>query len=120
MTEPIADETRSILDGHIVLSRTLASQGHYPAIDINESVSRVMPSVTDEEHIRFANKLRDVLATYEEQKDLILIGQYKKGSDRRTDYAIEKIEAVNEFLKQDINEQMEYDLAVEKLKQLFQ
>jgi type III secretion system H+-transporting two-sector ATPase len=119
MTEPIADETRSILDGHIVLSRSLASQGHYPAIDINESVSRVMHSVADEEHIAYANKLRDVLAAYQEQKDLILIGQYQKGSDRRTDYAISRIDAVNEFLRQGMTEQMSFEEAVEKMKRLF-
>lgn len=119
MTEPIADETRSILDGHIVLSRQLAAQGHYPAIDINESVSRVMQSVATDEHIKSANKLRDILATYEKQRDLILIGAYKQGSDKRTDYAISKIDAVNEFLKQGIDEQMPYEIAVEKLKQIF-
>lgn len=119
MTEPIADETRSILDGHIVLSRSLASQGHYPAIDINESVSRVMQSVAQPEHIQAANRLRDVLATYEKQKDLILIGAYKKGSDQRTDFAISKIDAVNNFLKQAIDEQMPYETAIDKLKQLF-
>lgn len=119
MTEPIADETRSILDGHIVLSRELAAQGHYPAIDINESVSRVMQSVAEEPHIQSANKLRDVLATYEKQKDLILIGAYKKGSDKRTDYAISKIDAVNDFLKQGIEEQMPYDEAINRLQRLF-
>ncbi len=119
MTEPIADETRSILDGHIVLSRKLASAGHYPAIDVNESVSRVMGSITNEEHVQSANKLRDILATYEEQKDLILIGAYKKGSDKRTDYAISKIDEVNNFLKQGIEEQMPYEQALNKLKSMF-
>lgn len=119
MTEPIADETRSILDGHIVLSRDLAAQGHYPAIDINESVSRVMQTVSDEPHIKAANQLRDVLATYEKQKDLIMIGAYKDGSDKRTDYAISKIDAVNQFLKQGIDEQMPFDTAIDRLKLLF-
>lgn len=104
MTEPIADETRSILDGHIVLSRSLASAGHYPAIDIGESVSRVMSTVASDAHVKSAQKLREVLATYEAQKDLILIGAYKKGSDPRTDYAITKLDAVNDFLKQDVRE----------------
>ncbi len=104
MTEPIADETRSILDGHIVLSRSLASAGHYPAIDIGESVSRVMSTVATDAHVKSAQKLREVLATYEAQKDLILIGAYKKGSDPRTDYAITKLDAVNSFLKQDVKE----------------
>ena len=118
MTEPIADETRSILDGHIVLSRDLAAQGHYPAIDVNESVSRVMNSVTTPEHIQSANKLRDILATYEKQKDLILIGAYKKGSDKRTDYAISKIDAVNQFLKQGIDEQMPFEEAIMNLQRI--
>ncbi|MCD9185726.1 MAG: type III secretion system ATPase SctN [Pyrinomonadaceae bacterium] len=119
MTEPIADETRSILDGHIVLSRKLAAQNHYPAIDINESVSRVMNAVTNAAHVQAAGKLREILATYEAQKDLILIGAYKKGSDPKTDYAIAKIDAVNNFLKQATHEKMPADLAVQKLMQLF-
>jgi type III secretion system H+-transporting two-sector ATPase len=119
MTEPIADETRSILDGHIVLSRKLAANNHYPAIDVNESVSRVMTAVAEQPHVEAAGKLREVLATYEAQKDLILIGAYKKGSDPKTDYAISKIEAVNNFLKQKTHEQMSSEAAIKKLKQLF-
>jgi type III secretion system H+-transporting two-sector ATPase len=119
MTEPIADETRSILDGHIVLSRDLAAQNHYPAIDINESVSRVMSGIAEMRHIEAAGKLREVLATYAAQKDLILIGAYKKGSDPKTDYAISKIEAVNNFLRQKTHEQMPAEIAIQKLIQLF-
>ncbi len=119
MTEPIADETRSILDGHIVLSRKLAAQNHYPAIDINESVSRVMTAVADASHIEAAGRLREVLATYEANKDLILIGAYKKGSDPKTDYAISKIQAVNDFLKQPTHEAMPSEIAVQKLINLF-
>lgn len=119
MTEPIADETRSILDGHIVLSRKLAAENHYPAIDINESVSRVMTSVAPQNHISAAGKLREVLATYEAQKDLILIGAYKKGSDQKTDYAISKIDAVNKFLKQGTHEFMSSEEAVHRLMKLF-
>ncbi len=119
MTEPIADETRSILDGHVVLSRKLAAENHYPAIDINESVSRVMTTVAEREHIAAAGKLREVLATYEAQKDLILIGAYKKGSDPKTDYAISKIEAVNNFLKQGTHEETPSDIAIQKLEKLF-
>ncbi len=104
MTEPIADETRSILDGHIVLSRNLASAGHYPAIDVGQSVSRVMSTVASQPHVEAARKLREVLATYEAQKDLILIGAYKQGSDKRTDYAIAKLDAVNSFLRQNVEE----------------
>lgn len=119
MNEPIADETRSILDGHIVLSRKLATQNHYPAIDVNESVSRVMSGIVEIQQLNAAAKLREVLATYEAQKDLILIGAYKKGSDPQTDYAISKIDAVNKFLKQGINEKISADEAVQRLKQLF-
>ena len=119
MTEPIADETRSILDGHIVLSRSLASQNHYPAIDVNESVSRVMATVADDEHIRSAGKLREVLATYEAQKDLIYIGAYKKGSDAKTDYAISKIDSVNSFLRQGMHEKVTSADAISDLRGLF-
>lgn len=119
MTEPIADETRSILDGHIVLSRQLASQNHYPAIDINESVSRVMTTVAAEDHLRAAGRLREVLATYEAQKDLIYIGAYKKGSDAKTDYAISKIDGVNSFLRQGMHEKVTSDDAIGNLRGLF-
>jgi flagellar biosynthesis/type III secretory pathway ATPase len=119
MTEPIADETRSILDGHIVLSRKLAAQNHYPAIDINESVSRVMSAIAQNMHLESAGRLREVLATYEAQRDLILIGAYKKGSDPKTDYAISKIDAVNKFLKQATHEQMPAETAIQRLIQLF-
>jgi type III secretion system H+-transporting two-sector ATPase len=119
MTEPIADETRSILDGHIVLSRDLAAQNHYPAIDINQSVSRVMSGIAEIRHNEAAGKLREVLATYAAQKDLILIGAYKKGSDPKTDYAISKIDAVNNFLRQKTHEQMPAEIAIQKLIQLF-
>lgn len=119
MTEPIADETRSILDGHIVLSRTLASQNHYPAIDVNESVSRVMTHVTEEDHLLSAGKLREVLATYDAQKDLIYIGAYKKGSDAKTDYAISKIDRVNSFLRQGMYERVSSDESISSLKSLF-
>ena len=119
MTEPIADETRSILDGHIVLSRNLASAGHYPAIDIGESISRVMSTVASDAHVKSAQKLREVLATYEAQKDLILIGAYKKGSDPRTDYAISKLDAVNSFLKQDVKENTPAAQSVNHLRKIW-
>ncbi|MBS1795825.1 MAG: type III secretion system ATPase SctN [Acidobacteria bacterium] len=119
MTEPIADETRSILDGHVVLSRKLAALNHYPAIDVNESVSRVMSAIAAPRHLEAAGRLREVLATYEAQRDLILIGAYKKGSDPKTDYAISKIDAVNNFLRQATHEQMPAEMAVQRLIQLF-
>jgi len=119
MNEPVADEVRSILDGHIILSRDLASRGHYPAINVSLSVSRVMTAVVPPEHRQAAIKLREVLATYEKEKDLIMIGAYQKGSDARVDFAIDKIEAVNTFLKQRIDEKMGFEETVTKLKELF-
>lgn len=119
MTEPIADETRSILDGHIVLSRALAAGNHYPAIDVSQSVSRVMTSIINAEHRAAAHKLREVLATYESQKDFIQIGAYKKGSDARTDYAISKMDAINAYLRQDIRESTPVDETIARLQKLF-
>lgn len=119
MTEPIADETKSILDGHIILSRSLAAESHYPAIDVGHSISRVMTTIADKSHIEAANKLREIIATYDSQRDLIMIGAYKRGSDKRTDYALSKIDAVNAFLKQDINEQSASQTTLQKLKGLF-
>lgn len=120
MTEPVADEVRSILDGHIILSRALANQGHYPAIDVSQSVSRVMTNIVSEDHIHAARKLKEVVANYEKERDLILIGAYESGSNPHVDYAIEKIEEVNEFLKQSITDKIELPEAVEKLIELFE
>src|SRR5262245_44867356 len=119
MNEPVADEVRSILDGHIILSRDLAAQGHYPAIDALQSVSRVMGTVTDPEHQKLATRVREVLATYEKQKDLILIGAYQKGSDPRVDYAITMIDRVNEFLKQSTTQRNTFAETVQALRELF-
>ncbi|MBN2430369.1 MAG: flagellar protein export ATPase FliI [Acidobacteria bacterium] len=119
MNEPVADEVRSILDGHVILSRALAARGHYPAIDVSKSVSRVMGSVTENDHKKNATKLREVLATYEKERDLVMIGAYKKGSDERVDYALEKIDSVNEFLKQGIYEQASFEETIQRLKELF-
>jgi type III secretion protein N (ATPase) len=104
MTEPIADETRSILDGHIILSRKLAQKNHYPAIDVLQSVSRCQNAIIDAEHKKNAAKLRTLLAKYAEVELLLKIGEYRKGSDRDTDEAIEKNDAVNAFLKQNLTE----------------
>ena len=119
LTEPVADETRSILDGHIVLSRSLSASGIYPAIDINNSISRVMPSLIDATHLRAAEKLRSVLSVYEAQKDLIMIGAYKKGSDPETDYSIEKLGSVRSFLMQDSNESVPFEKVRQGLEALF-
>lgn len=120
MNEPVADEVRSILDGHIILSRSLAASGHYPAIDVSESVSRVMEGIADEKHKKAARKLREVLATYAKQRDLILIGAYQKGSDPRVDYAIDKIDEVNKYLQQGLYEKMSFDECVAELLKMFE
>ena len=120
MNEPVADETMSILDGHIILSRSLASRNHYPAIDISESVSRVMDSIIDDDHRDAAASLREVVANYEKERDLILIGAYEEGSDPKVDYAIEKIEEVNNFLKQHSRDNIGRDEAIELLKEIFE
>lgn len=104
MTEPVADETRSILDGHIVLSRRLAASNHYPAVDVLASASRVMNAVITPEHKWLAGRLRELLSKYEEVELLVKIGEYKRGGDATTDEAIDKIEAIRSFLKQRTNE----------------
>ncbi|MDY0273972.1 MAG: type III secretion system ATPase SctN [Desulfomicrobium sp.] len=104
MTEPIADETRSILDGHIILSRKLAAANHYPAIDVLASVSRVMNTIVTKEHKTAAQKLRKILAKFAEVELLVQIGEYKKGSDQEADEALSKIDNINAFLRQGLNE----------------
>jgi flagellum-specific ATP synthase len=104
MNEPIADAVRSILDGHIVLSRRLAHKNHYPAIDILESISRVMPSIVSNEQRAIAMKARELLATYREAEDLVNIGAYVKGSNPKIDEAIRKHPKLESFLIQDMNE----------------
>ena len=117
--EPITDTARSILDGHIMLDRKLAHKNHYPAIDVLQSISRVMSSIVDSEHKEAAGKLKNVLATYQEAEDLINIGAYKKGSNSNIDYAIEKIDSVNEFLLQQTHEKFSFEEILEQLEALF-
>ena len=109
MNEPIADAVRSILDGHIVLSRAIAAQNHFPAIDILASVSRVMTDVVDDKHMNAARNLRALLATYREAEDLIHIGAYVKGSSKKIDEAIAKIDAINGFLCQGVFEKTTFE-----------
>jgi type III secretion protein N (ATPase) len=111
MEEPIADEVRGILDGHVVLSRALAERGHWPAIDVLQSLSRVMAAITEEAHRRDAARLRELLSTYERQRDLILLGAYRAGSDRATDEAIAHIDAITRFLRQGLGERPGIDEA---------
>lgn len=107
--EPIADSVRGILDGHIVLTRDLAMQNHYPAIDILQSVSRVMTDIVSSEHKALAMKFREYLAVYQEAKDLIDIGAYVAGSNRRIDEAIKHIEGINGFLRQGVDEEVSFE-----------
>jgi type III secretion protein N (ATPase) len=109
MEEPIADEVRGILDGHIILSRALAERNHWPAVDVLASLSRVMAAVADSEHKAAAARVREIMATYERQRDLILLGAYQRGSDPRTDEAIGRIDGVNAFLRQGTDQATAFD-----------
>ncbi len=100
MNEPVADAVRGILDGHVVLSRKLAGRGHYPAIDILQSVSRVMSDIVDPETLRMAQEIREILGQYQEVEDLITIGAYKPGQNPRADRAVRLYQPVIDFLKQ--------------------
>ncbi len=118
--EPITDTARGILDGHIMLTRKMANKNHYPAIDVLQSISRVMSAVATSEHKEAAGKLKNVLATYTEAEDLINIGAYKNGSNKNIDYAITKIEAVNSFLRQGVDEKFDFGTITEELLNLFE
>jgi flagellum-specific ATP synthase len=116
--EPLSDAVRSILDGHIVLSRQLAGRGHYPAIDIHNSISRTMPDIVDGEHLKAAQRLRSVAYTYREAEDMINIGAYKQGSSADIDYAIAMNARIREFLCQGVNEHGEMTQDVHNLKMM--
>ncbi|MCA1023065.1 flagellar protein export ATPase FliI [Halobacillus litoralis] len=120
LNEPIADTVRGILDGHFVLDRKLAEQGRFPAINILKSISRVMKQMVLEDHARAASQLRSHLATYEENRELIQIGAYKKGSSRDIDESMAYYPRLVEFLKQDVYEPAGYERSVEDLKGLFE
>ena len=115
MTDPVADSVRALLDGHVVLSRGLAEQGHYPAIDILQSISRLMNSVTSREHQLAAQRFRAIYATYRGAEDLINIGALAPGSNRRIDTAISLIDRVNEFLIQQVGQGSDFGETVEEL-----
>ncbi len=117
--EPIADTARGILDGHIVLSRGMAQRNHYPAIDVLASISRVMTAVATKEHKELAGRIKNVLATYRDAEDLINIGAYKAGSNKNIDFAIEKIDAVNDFLRQATDEKFLFDDIVQQMGDIF-
>lgn len=119
MNEPVADTVRSILDGHIVLSRKIAAQNHYPSIDVLSSVSRVMLELVDKNHWLAAQKLRSMLATYREAEDLINIGAYVAGSNQDIDMAIQKNDEIKAFLCQEVYEKSNFDETVERLLKMF-
>ena len=116
LNEPVSDAVRAILDGHIVLSRQLASHNHYPAIDILQSISRLMIDVVSKEHYELSMRFKDILATYKEAEDLINIGAYARGSNPKIDLAIEKINAFNQYLRQGMMESRSMDESLAQLR----
>lgn len=118
MNDPIGDSVRSIVDGHIVLSRALAQKGHFPAIDVLQSASRVQRAVTTQDHMRLAQKLREILATYKDAEDLINIGAYKQGANPKIDKAIRLIDPINDFLKQRVEEGTTFSSGLKQLQQI--
>jgi len=115
MNEPVADAVRGILDGHVVLSRKLAARNHFPAVDVLESISRLMLEITDKQHQQLAGRLKGLLATYKEAEDLISVGAYERGSNPKIDEAIKYHDRINKFLRQNIDESFSME---EVLKQL--
>jgi flagellum-specific ATP synthase len=120
MDEPIADTVRGILDGHIVLSRKLAHKNHFPAIDVLQSISRLMSSIASDEHKEAAAKFRNTLAVYEDSVDLINIGAYAAGSNPDIDNAIKYIDKINGFLKQRTHENVGFTECVNRLRGIFE
>jgi flagellum-specific ATP synthase len=119
MNEPITDTVRGILDGHIMLSRKLATNNHYPAIDVLNSISRVMEDIVDERQLKVAYKLKKILATYYQAKDLIDIGAYKNGSNHEIDYSLQYLNKCNLFLQQEVNEHCDFKVTIDQLISLF-
>jgi flagellum-specific ATP synthase len=118
MNDPIADSVRSILDGHIVLDRELASRGHYPCIDVLSSVSRLMPHLVNHQLKNAAYEIRDLMATYKKSEDLINIGAYKRGSNSRLDLSIDRSDLINKFLKQRAEEPSQLSTTQQQLVEL--
>ena len=118
MNDPIGDAVRSIVDGHIVLSRSLAHKGHFPAIDVLQSASRVMKSVTSPEHMKMAIKLRELIATYKEAEDLINIGAYKVGTNPKIDKSIKLNETINSFLKQEVDDSSNMNMCIRQMQNI--
>jgi flagellum-specific ATP synthase len=118
--DPIADAARAVLDGHIVLSRRIAESGHYPAIDIEASISRVMHDIAGQSHFAAARRFKQALSTYQQNRDLIAIGAYHKGSDPRIDAAIALWPSMQKFLQQDLHERVDYGRSVSELAALIE
>lgn len=118
MNEPVADTVRGILDGHVILSRSIAARNHYPAVDVLRSVSRVMPAVVTPEHLAAAGRVREVLSIYEEAQDLVNIGAYKAGSNPKIDWALTNLDAVQTFLRQSVAQHSPFDVTVAQLAKL--
>lgn len=118
MNEPVADEVRSILDGHIILSRKLAASNHYPAIDILSSISRVMTQISDPKHLHAAGKFRELLSKYQDAELLLKIGEYKAGNDPITDEAIAKKDVMEAFLRQGPDDHSTFEETIKKLESL--
>ncbi|MDN3639858.1 flagellar protein export ATPase FliI [Simiduia curdlanivorans] len=120
LQDPIADSARAILDGHIVLSRRLADEGLYPAIDVEASISRVMPNVVSEQHLRAAQQFKGMMSQYTQNKDLISIGAYQPGSDKTLDLAIERLPYLKDFVRQSLNQPVSFRDAEQGLRKLLQ
>jgi flagellum-specific ATP synthase len=118
INDPVVDTVRGIVDGHVFLSRKVAEMNHYPAIDVLGSISRLFPEVTDKEHQQAAAKMRTLLAIYRENKDLIDVGMYQKGSNPRLDMAIDLMPEINKFLRQSIKDSVNMDHTIETLKSM--
>lgn len=118
LQDPIADAARAILDGHIVLSRGLADEGVYPAVDVERSISRVMPSVVSEEHLKLMQRYKQLSAIYQQNKDLISVGAYTKGMDSETDTAIERMPHIKQFVQQNLKQSVGFDDSFENLKKI--
>lgn len=118
LTDPVADSARSLLDGHIVLSRRLADRGHYPAVDILQSVSRLMPAVVTAAHRQAAGKFKQIYATYTDAEDLINIGAFSPGSNRRIDKAVALIDRINDFLVQPVRERTDFNTTAKRLSEI--
>lgn len=119
LSEPVTDAARGILDGHIVLSRKLANENHYPAIDVLASISRVMPNITSKEQIKMANAIKDIMAVYKESEDLINIGAYKFGSNKKIDMAINLIEKIDGFLRQGTDNPASFEETLQQMKEIY-